>query len=250
MSLPAISHRFRRPPTRGGVIVVALALLTGCAEGDLGRIKSNLVIDGIHDWVGTDPTGSITPSRFQFTDDERELRDLGYPLIEAPFDRQRWYSILGEYGLNGIRNMPFDVTAYTRVLMTRPARSPVMRYQLLCEDVRNDIVRIGPFFRVAARVADMDGKRAQSLPYVTGLTEGELSNALKRITENQVAVGWVQFSLHRRVEAYRFALERLVIAVPSPLAVECEQQVNRLQREVDAVTLVAVTPQPRVHVSK
>ncbi len=56
------------------------------------------------------PTGSIggTPSGYRLTDDERELRDLAYPLIEAPFDRQRWYSILGEYGLNGIRNMPFD----------------------------------------------------------------------------------------------------------------------------------------------
>ncbi len=48
-----------------------------------------------------------------------------------------------------------------------------MRYQLLCDDVRNDIVRIGPFFRVAARVADMDGKRAQSLPYVSDLGEAE-----------------------------------------------------------------------------
>ena len=213
MPPPALSHRFRRPLRHGGWLL-ALGLLGGCAEGDFGRIRSSLVTDGVHDWVGTDPTGSITPSRYQFTDDERELHDLAFPLIKAPFDRQRWYSILGEYGLNGIRNMPFDLTAYSRVLMQRPARSPVMRYQLLCDDVRNDIVRIGPFFRVAARVADMDGKRAMSLPHVTGLTEGELKNALKRITENQVATGWVQFSLHRRVEAYRFALERLVIAVP------------------------------------
>jgi hypothetical protein len=221
-------------------LFLAPALLAGCAEGDFGRIKPNLVVDGIHDWVGTDATGTVTPSRYQFTDDERELRDLGFPLIEAPFDRQRWYSILNEYGLNGMRNMPFDVTAYSRVLMLRPARSPVMRYQVLCDDVRNDIIRIGPFFRVAARVADMDAKRAQSLAYVSGLTEGEQSNALKRITENQVAIGWVQFSLHRRVEAYRFALERLVIASPSPMAVECERQINHLQMEVDAVTVVAV----------
>ena len=251
MPLPAISPRFRRGLTHGGFLL-ALGLLTGCAEGDLGRIKSSLVIDDIHAWIGADAVGSIggRPSVYGLTDDERELRDLAYPLIEAPFDRQRWYSILGEYGLNGIRNRPFDLTAYSRVLMTRPARSATMRYQLFLEDVRNDIVRIGPFFAVAARVADMDGKRAQSLPHIGDLSEAEGANALSRIAENQLAIGWVQHSLHQRVEAYRYALERLVIAYPSPMAVECEQQLNRLRLEIDGVAVVAVNRPPRVHVSK
>ncbi len=234
-------------------LLLALTALTGCTEGDFGRLRSSVVTDEIHDWVGTEPTGSIKPSRYQFTDDEHQLRDLGYPLIEAPFDRQRWYSILGEYGLNGIRTMPFDRTAYSRVLMQRPARSPSMRYNMLCDDVRNDIVRIQPFFRVAAIVTDMDNKRAKSMPFVTDLSEFERKNAVKRMTENQVAIGWVQYSLHRRVEAYRYALERLVIADPMPLAVQCEQQINLLQTQVDSVTVVAVADggrQPRVHVSK
>jgi hypothetical protein len=249
MPLPATSHRFRRRPTRGGFLL-ALGLLAGCGEGDFGRIRSSLVTDGIHDWVGTDPTGSIPPSRYQFTDDERELRDLAYPLIEAPFDRQRWYSILGEYGLNGIRYAPFDLTAYSRVLMLRPARSATMRYALLLEDIRNDLVRIGPFFRTAARVADMDNKRVQSLPYVTDLSEWEYANAVNRIAENQVAIGWVQHSLRQRADAYRYALERLVIAFPSPMAVECDQTLNRLRLEIDGTPLVAVAPPKRRHVSK
>src|SRR5258706_15153466 len=104
MPLPATSHRLRR---RGatGALILAFAWLTGCAEGDLGRIKSSLVTDDIHAWIGAEAVGSIggVPSRFGLTDDERELRDLAYPLIEAPFDRQRWYSILGEYGLFRVR---------------------------------------------------------------------------------------------------------------------------------------------------
>jgi hypothetical protein len=224
--------------------MLTLALLAGCAEGDFGRIKSSLVTDDIHAWVGTTAAGSvgIPPSLYQLTDDERLLRDLAYPLIEAPFDRHRWYSILGEYGLNGIRNAPFDITAYARVLMSRPARSPASRYELLIDDVRNDLVRIGPFFRTAARVSDLDNKRAQSLHYIPYLGEEERANAFSRIAENQLAIAWVQHSLHQRVDAYRFALERLVIANPSPMAAEVERTLNRLQLEIGEIRVASVPP--------
>jgi hypothetical protein len=247
MPLPAPSDRFRRRLTPGAVIL-ALGWLTGCAEGDFGRIRSSLVTDDIHDWIGAEAVGSIgvPPSRFGLTDDERELRDLAYPLIEPPFDRQRWYSILGEYGLARVTSAPFDHTVYAARLMARPARSATSRYALLLEDVRNDLVRIGPFFRTAARVADLDNKRAQSLPYIAIFSEGERANALSRIAENQQATGWVQHSLHLRVASYRFALERLVIVYPSPMAVEAEQTLNRLALEIDAPPpVVAVAPPSR-----
>ena len=238
---------------RQGAAIVALACLTGCGEGDLGRIKSSIVTDDIHAWIGAEAAGSagIAPSYYGLTDDERELRDLAYPLIEAPFDRQRWYSVLGEYGLNGIRNRPFDLTAYSRVLMTRPARSASMRYALLVEDIRNDLVRIGPFFRTAARVADMDKKRAQSLAYVVHLGEAEHADALSRIAENQLAIIWVEDSLRQRADAYRYALEHLVIAYPSPMAVEVEQMLNRLRLEIDGMpVVVAAQRAPRLAISK
>jgi hypothetical protein len=237
--------------THSGWLLV-LTLMASCAEGDLGRIKSSLVTDDIHAWIGTEAVGSvgIQPSRYGLTDDERELRDLAYPLIEAPFDRQRWYSILGEYGLDRVFRGNFDRTAYSRELMARPARSPVSRYSLLLEDMRNDIVRVGPFFRTAARVADLDNKRTQSLPYITDLSEEGRANALSRIAENRLAIGWVQHSLAHRVEAYRYALERIVIAYPSPMAVEAEQVLNRLRLEIGETQLVAVKEPARKAVSK
>src|SRR5215204_6218206 len=251
MPLPARSHGVRRRLTHAAFIV-ALAVLAGCAEGDFGRIKSSLVTDDMHAWIGAEAVGSIggRPSRYGLTDDERALRDLAYPLIEAPFDRQRWYSILGEYGLNPVRNAPFDRTVYSVRLMARPVRSASMRYAVLLEDIRNDTVRIEPFFRTAARVADLDGKRAQSLPYVADLSEQGRSNALSRIAENQLAVGWVQHSLHQRVEAYRYALERLVVAYPSPLAVEAEQALNRLRLEIEGPPPAAVRQSRRENFSR
>lgn len=253
MAPPRLSQGFRRRRLSGAWLLIA-ALLSGCAEGDFGRIKSSLVTDDIHSWVGTTAAGSagIAPSRFGLTDEERELRDLAYPLIEAPFDRQRWYSILGEYGLNGIRSMPFDRTAYSRVLMTRSARSPASRYELMLDDIRNDQVRIGPFFRLAAQVDDLDNKRAQSLNYIPDLSEKARAHAFSRIAENQLTVAWVQHSLHQRVEAYRYALERLVVVYPSPMAVEVERALNRLRLEIGeihvadiAATRASATRAPR-----
>lgn len=241
MALPGTSLRFRRRLTHSTGLLM-LALLTGCGEGDFGRIRSSLVIDDIHSWMGPAAVGAvgIPPSFYGLTDDERELRDLAYPLIQAPFDRQRWYSILQEYGIDRILGTYFDRTAYCRELLLRPPRSPASRYALLIEDIRNDLTRIGPFFRVAARVSDMDNKRAQSLPYITDLAPEEVDSALSRIAENRLIVGWVQHSLNQRVDAYRYALERLVIAYPSAMAVEAERVLNRLKLEIGEVQLVAL----------
>lgn len=251
MPQPATSYGFRRRSALGGLLL-SLMVLTGCTEGDFGRLRSSLVTDDIHSWIGTEAVGVIggTQSRYSLTDDERQLRDLAYPLIEAPFDRQRWYSILGEYGLNRVRGMHFDRTAYSSVLMARPVRSQTTRYGTMLDDIRNDIARIDPFFRAAARVSDLDGKRAKSLPYVTGLSEAERANALNRIAENQLVIGWVQHALHQRVDGYRYALERLVIAFPSGMAVEAEQELNRLRVMVEQPQLVAANGSSRGRFSK
>ena len=53
----------------------------------------------------------------------------------------------------------------------------------------------------------------------TGLVESRVtSNALRRINENTAVIEWVCRSLKQRAGSYRYALERLVIIVPSPNA--------------------------------
>ena len=63
--------------------------------------------------------------RHQLTDEERTLRDLAYPLIEPPYDRNKWYSVLGELGI-GSRPWPYpDRSAYARGCSPPPiARKP------------------------------------------------------------------------------------------------------------------------------
>jgi hypothetical protein len=76
---------------RRACALTVLSLLGGCTNGDFGEVRPSLVRDDIHDWVAYDAIAgqSTWPSRFDLTDDERQLRDLAYPLIEPPYNRQQ-----------------------------------------------------------------------------------------------------------------------------------------------------------------
>lgn len=220
--------------------------LGGCATGDFDRIRPGLVSDDIHDWIGTTAAlGNGAPaSNYPLTDDERLLRDLAYPLIEPAYDRHRWYGILKEYGIDRVFRRDwsqFDVEAYVRALMRDYARSESARYARLGDDVRNDRVRIPPFFLLAARVLEMDRRRSVSLNTVSRISEREEAMAVARNAENLLVVSWVQWSLMARAESYRYALERLTILTPMPAATEVERSIIALQ---DLIARYRVLPEP------
>jgi len=232
-----LTHTMKRQRW-ASVIAAALALscLSGCgSKGDFGRVRASLARDDTHAWLGPAVTGSVSnsPWNHQLTDEERQLRDLAYPLIQPPYDRQRWFSVLAENGFSQTTSYP-DRAAYASSLMQTAYRSQTARYAKLMEDIRNDVVRLDPFFSVARHVADMDRKREKSMAYVSDLSGEEYANTVNRIRENGGIIRWVQGSLHERAASYRFALERLVIAAPSPLAVEAERSLMLLHQRISA----------------
>lgn len=225
----------------------ALVLLGGCMQGDYGRVPPSLVSDGIHDWLGQRAAfdaGRI-PSSLPLTDDERELRDLAFPLIEAPYNRDRWDQVLREYGVvygKHRRWPPFDVRAYSRRLLGRPDRSTQARYARLIDDVRDDVTRVGSFVPVASRVLAIDRKRGKAMAYFADLPAPERVNARRRIAENALIIAWVRHSVRERIAAYRYALERCVVATPSPMAAEAEQAIDELQQRISRRRLVLRRP--------
>jgi len=227
-----VTRAWRRPL----LTLAGLALLSGCGmQGDFGEMNRTLVRDDIHDWVGRDDVAgkAIAPSNFQLTDDERQLRDLAFPLIEPPYDRQNFDQVGREYGL--IRTKPReagDRTAYFTHLMKVADRSPSARYAQLNDDIRNDSTRLPQFFETAGRVQDMDHKRRKSMAYVSSLGELERKDTLNRIRENDRVISQVRTSVTQRAAGYRFALERLVIMSPSPQAVDSERMLNALQADI------------------
>jgi hypothetical protein len=216
-------------------------LLGGCAlNGDFGRVRPDLVSDDMHAWVGREAVAGVggRPSGFRLTDNERRLRDQAFALIQPPYDRNRWDSVLAEYGLKGpYPGTPFDRTAYWVHLDVAERRSEASSYAQIVTDARNDVVRIESFFATAARVIDLDRKRAESLRYVagsSGLSVTEADDALSRNAENSAIVAWVCRSLMERTASYHYALERLVISTPSPNAAEVERSLTLLQTRIGA----------------
>lgn len=216
-------------------VAVAFSSLGACgtATGDFGEVRPSLVSD-VHDWT-TPLAGAAKPtlgSAFELTDDERQLRDLSHPLIAPPYTGQQWYSILAEIGLAKPQRQVVTRATYATQLLASRYHSPSARYAQLMDDARNDTTRLPEFFETAGRVLDMDAKRQKSLDFVSALLPAERKDAEVRIRENASIVASVREKLLQRESSYRYALERLVVATPSPQAVQVERAIDRLQTEI------------------
>jgi hypothetical protein len=248
--LRRIPASFVRP-----ILVLLACPIVTVAAGDLGRPEPT-----IFDKLGAFRNGDFdrpAPSIFDgllpkqlilgpvtripgdpLTDAEEELRNRAYDLLRLPQRREQWKLILASARV--AKALPpsilsVDRTAYGDMLVGLPFRSEAGRYSRLLDDVISDTMLIGPFTSVACFVFDMDVKRERSLQYVAGLTEGERADAEGRIVENRLVVTWVEQSLAGRAWSYRYAVERLVIASPSPFAVEAERAIDRLRAQIAAV---------------
>jgi hypothetical protein len=232
MGMPDIMVPVRRAKPVLALITIG-AMLGGCSGGDFGRTRADFRNDDMHKWIGQEATASVgvPPSQFQLTDNERQLRDLAYPLIEPPHSRPAWKSVFGDYQPSASpwrQKVVFDRTAYGRALIDEPHRSHSSRYAQLIDDVRDDITRFEPFFSSAIRVLDLDRRREASMHYMSEISPREKADAVARMQENSLIVQWVQISLEQRVSSYRWALERLVLQAPDPMAADADRLIGEL----------------------
>lgn len=252
--MPEVIRQIRNLGT--AILLAAIgASLAACSGGDFGRTRADMRSDDMHRWLGLEATGSLglKASQFQLTDAERQLRDLAYPMIEPPLSRPAWKSVFGDY-----KTLPspwhqkivFDRTMYGRTLIDEPHRSHSSRYAQLIEDVRNDTTRFEPFFASAIRVIDLDKKRSASMARVSELSPRERDDAVARMQENSLIIQWVQQCLEQRVASYRWALERLVIQAPDPMAADADRLIGELAAQTANPPVAAQPPYGRTVVSK
>jgi hypothetical protein len=240
----ALDHRRRT----SSLALLVVLMLGGCTSiGDLGYVQAPGVADNIHAWVGQEAAlhAGAPISYYNLTEYERTLRNLAFPLIEPPYDRERWDAIVFEYGekRDFRRNLwVVDPGAYYAHLMAVNYRSTAARYNQLNDDIRNDIVRIPQFFDIARRVIDADHSRQVTMEAVADITPPERFNAIARVAENNLTIAWVQTSLLHRCAGYRYALNRLVVSEPEARATDVDISLGLLQQNIAANQLVP-TPQ-------
>ncbi len=241
-----LPEALRRRPFKRSLLLLAPLILSGCSSiGDLGLVDRPAVADNIHAWVGQEAAlhAGAPISLNNLTEDERTLRDLAFPLIQPPYDRERWDAVVFEYGekRDFRRNLwVVDPAAYYGNLLAVNYRSTAARYNQLNDDVRNDVVRIPPFFDMARRVIEADRRRQATLDILVDLPPPVRFNALARVAENNLTIAWVENSLAQRCASYRFALNRLVVSEPESLATNVDISLTLLQQQI-AVNQVVPT---------
>jgi hypothetical protein len=216
--------------------IAAAAVLSGCAtEGDFGRARPPVLPVSFTNAFGL--TGGQDVSSAPLTDDERHLRALARNVVQPELVSPGVFAF--QSGRSGASATPQDRVLYAQQLVDGPFRSTAARYSKLIDDTRSDIGRIEPFFLVARRVADLDAKRERSIEFVSQTLDAEISAAQTRIHANMLVILDVYQTLQARAETYRFALERLVLAQPSPFAADAERARIDLERRLAAIEIFA-----------
>jgi hypothetical protein len=239
------------------VLCASAASSTVRAEpiGDYGRPEESSFVDKFfpllkNGWA--EITGTVVPVA-PYTDDERELRDRAYIILQ-PIEL-RLPSRLTLAGVDFVElwdlvfDPPgFDVQSYGDTLIERAYRSHAARYAQLIDDIRADTKLVGPFFATAQHVLDADSVRRRSFRYVSQGAD-HIGMAQRRIDENRVLMSEVYRRFKERIASYRYALETLLVLTPSPAAVNAEKALYRLEEQFRLVTAPPVVS-PSVIVRK
>ena len=208
---------------------------TGLAQaGDFGRPKPSL-LEGLipkQFWQGPVTGYSVYP----LTDLEEELRDRSYVLIRPNEPRGKWNIYIAGFQIAHLlppSMTDYDTTEYGRMLLWTLARSEASSYNRLIEDMASDGALVEPVRRdrLHGRTISTSSVSAAS-PMSTSSPRARPQMRSDACSENRMVTAWVHRALHWRIASYRYALERLVIAVPSRLAVEAERMLKHFERIV------------------
>jgi hypothetical protein len=223
-------------------IVLTLPLLLGACVtepvGDFGRkdesVFHDTILAGAGDYAARGRGEPV--SSFPMTDEENELRNVAWDLVRPPHGGGRWNSDFN-FTLRWSRLAPQDWYGdgdndFYMVMRNSGLVSHETYYELLAEQARSDASKLPLFRDVATRVGKADAARRGALNalYADGAMRGE---AEQRVAENGRIVSWVEDSMQYRIRAYRTALGRLMVEMPSTKAVETESAIDALAWEVN-----------------
>lgn len=222
------------------------ALLAGLAvsacngAGDFGRPKPGIFQDQILPAAGEwhARLRGEASSWFRMTDDEKQLRDRAWRLVLPAHERsafERELSALLLARLLPVEAQSQSVSDYYEALVSGSFTSQASRYNRLAQDAAADRELLAPFRANAIRVINADRARLRTLDAATRVPEDRRDPALDRVAENEGLILWVCERVGFRLSSFRYALENLVVEMPSLEAVRAERAIMGFEAETGQV---------------
>lgn len=237
-------HDVAAPSFRLALILLAvLAVLTGCTRptGDFDRARPSVIHDDLMPAVGENAARlrGDPVSKFNYTNDEKLLRDRGWTLIRPPWTKDWIGGTMVELSRTRVLpetegRVPPDL--YLIYLRSDKFRSSDARYDKIAADATGDAELVMPFCEVALRVQKADDERLRVLRNQKVTTQETYDGAKARVWENRVMIKWVGQALRYRIIAYKKALKGLEIETPSRDRV---WKVNNAIRELEGQVRLA-----------
>lgn len=233
-----LARLLRQPVFAWLALAAAALMLTACApQGDFGRPAANVVNDEIMPWVGGHAARyrEEPVSGFDFTDAEREMRQMGYGLMMPTLPHDRWNQFWAELRRTRIGDpvrFDPDPRGYCHTLEREHYRSSRARFIRMVDDMRADRQRIRPFCDKAREVMEADRVREGALGHIRTLSPVQIRSAHDRIAENRTIVSWVRHGLRQHADAYRCALDTQIVATPEAEAVLAERELRGLEEDI------------------
>ena len=220
--------------------LAAIALLgatTACARpiGDFGRAQPGVLHDEILPAIGKTRAelAGEPVSRFNLTDEEREMHDRVWRFLVAAHAHDWFYDVsveLQRTRLSGARDYKFTPDRYYRWLRQTDYASSRVRYRTVADHVTADLGTMPATFRAICAVLEVDRQRGIAAREVAGGRE----QALARKAENDMRVDWFVRAVAYRYESYSYALDHLLVETPHEEAVEVDGLLSRLAIHVES----------------
>ncbi|WP_421983575.1 hypothetical protein [Roseibium sp.] len=225
------------------ILLAVFAVLTGCTRptGDFDRARPSVIHDDLMPAVGENAARlrGDPVSKFNYTNDEKLLRDRGWTLIRPPWTKDWIGGTMVELSRTRVLpetegRVPPDL--YLIYLRSDKFRSSDARYDKIAADATGDAELVMPFCEVALRVQKADDERLRVLRNQKVTTQETYDGAKARVWENRVMIKWVGQALRYRIIAYKKALKGLEIETPSRDRV---WKVNNAIRELEGQVRLA-----------
>lgn len=236
-------NRVRGAAAVGAALIVA-ASLGACARpvGDLGRAAPSVLHDEIMPAMGAVRASrdGEPVSRFNQTDEEREMHDRVWRFLVAPHTHDWFYDTAVEHQRTRLASrvdVTFLADRYYALLRSQAYASSRVRYRKIADDIAADIATIPQTFAAICRVVEIDRQRAIAVANVAlGEADGA-SQVAARKWENDETIDWFTRALAYRHTSYSVALERLLVETPHEEARAVDAQLARMAPYVQRAAL-------------